>query len=504
MKALAIVFQIMVVYWLLLVQQIGVLAVCMLGTFWGQTGQCAEQKVYRIMAVGDSITEGGGDISCYRYPLWEKLFSAGYLVEFVGSRESQSRIGPLPHEGFSGKNAEYVAKMLEKDFRSHPADIVLIHCGHNHSSSEKPVPGIIKATETIIRSVRNINPHVVVLLAQVIPSGKLPKYGYIPELNIELSKLAARLNTHEQPVIAVNMAKGFDWRTDTIGDHVHPNLKGAEKIAEHWFEALTNVMASPPHSFHPKIVTYKTAGDAHLTLHIFGPVNGSAGKLNPAIIFFFGGGWTLGTPIQFYPECAHFAAEGFVAISADYRIASVNHTTPFESVEDGKSAIRWVRQHASELGVDPSRIVAAGASAGGQVAAATGIVPELDQPGEDSSISSKSDALLLWYAVVDNGPTGCGYERVKDRYREISPLENISSNVPPTLFFLGTKDRYIPVATALEFQKRIRMSGGRCDLKLFEGAGHPLYEYRKGDETLRDETLRDADKFLIGLGFMPD
>jgi len=83
-------------------------------------------------------------------------------------------------------------------------------------------------------------------------------------------------------------------------------------------------------------------------------------------------------------------------------------------------------------------------------------------------------------------------------------LENISSNVPPTLFFLGTKDRYIPVATALEFQKRIRMSGGRCDLKLFEGAGHPLYEYRKGDETLRDETLRDADKFLIGLGFMPD
>ena len=66
----------------------------------------------------------------------------------------------------------------------------------------------------------------------------------------------------------------------------------------------------------------------------------STNSPRPAIVFFFGGGWTTGTPIQFYPECAHFAAKGFVAISADYRIASVNRTTPFESVADGKSAIR--------------------------------------------------------------------------------------------------------------------------------------------------------------------
>ncbi len=54
------------------------------------------------------------------------------------------------------------------------------------------------------------------LVAQVIPSGKLPKYEYIPELNLELGRLAARLNTPQSPVIAVNMADGFDWRTDTI------------------------------------------------------------------------------------------------------------------------------------------------------------------------------------------------------------------------------------------------------------------------------------------------
>lgn len=480
------------------------MAMWLLGMTLIQTGHCAGQKVYRIMPVGDSITEGGGEIACYRYPLWEKLFSAGYLVEFVGSRESQSRIGSLPHEGFSGKNAEFLAGVLGKDFQAHPADIVLVQAGHNHATQESPIPGILVADESMIRTVRRINPRVVVLLAQVIPSGKLPKYEYISALNIELGKLAARLNKPEQPVMAVNLAAGFDWRTDTIQDHVHPNPRGAEKIAEHWFVALTNVMAPPPQSFHPKIVTYKTMSDASLALHIFEPTNGSAEKLHPAIVFFFGGGWTLGTPMQFYPECAHFAAEGFVAISADYRIASVNHTTPFASVADGKSAIRWIRQHAAQLEVDPNRIVAAGASAGGQVAAAAGIVPGLDEPGEDLSISSKPNALLLWYAAVDNGPNGCGYNLIKDRYREISPLANISFKVPPVLFFLGTKDRCIPVKTALEFQKRVQQFGGRCDLKFFEGGGHPLYEYRKGGSPLRTETLRAADDFLADLKFLPD
>ncbi|MEI6195407.1 MAG: hypothetical protein WCS42_13865, partial [Verrucomicrobiota bacterium] len=53
------------------------------------------QRICRIMPVGDSITEGGATFSSYRYPLWERLFAAGYLVEFVGSRTSESRIGPL-------------------------------------------------------------------------------------------------------------------------------------------------------------------------------------------------------------------------------------------------------------------------------------------------------------------------------------------------------------------------------------------------------------------------
>lgn len=203
------------------------------------------QRIFRIMPVGDSITQGGATFSCYRLPLWEMLSTAGYPIEFVGSRTNQSRIGPLPHEGYGGKNAEFLAANVGLHFREHPADIVLLHAGHNHFAEEHPVPKILTATESMIATFRAVNPQVTVLLAQVIPSGKLPKYAYIPALNEALAKLARRLDTPRQRVIAVNMAEGFDWKTDTIADHVHPNARGAEKMAAHWFAALTNVLESP-------------------------------------------------------------------------------------------------------------------------------------------------------------------------------------------------------------------------------------------------------------------
>ena len=275
--------------------------------------QAAEQKIYRILPVGDSITEGGKTFSNYRYPLWEKLHAAGYLVEFVGSRSSESRVGPLVHEGHGGKNAEFLAGAVGEYFRTNTADVVLIHAGHNHTNTEAPVPGILAATEKMIRAARAANPKIIVLVAQVIPSGKLPKYEYIPELNNALAQFALRLDTAESPVKIVNQAEDFDWRTDTIDDHVHPNTRGAEKMAAKWFAALTNVIAAPAQTFHPKIIEYKKTGHAALLPHGFSPTN-SASKPRPAIAFFFGGGWTSETPILFYPECAHFAAKGFVEL----------------------------------------------------------------------------------------------------------------------------------------------------------------------------------------------
>ncbi len=247
-------------------------------------------------------------------------------------------------------------------------------------------------------------------------------------------------------------------------------------------------------------LVYKTIDKTELKLHLFVPEGHKPTDKRPAIVFFFGGGWNIGSPSQFYPHCEYLASRGMVAMSADYRVKSRNNTTPLECVKDGKSAIRWVRQHAAELGVDPTRIAAGGASAGGQVAAATGTTQKLEEEGEDLSISSHSDALVLFNPVYDNGPTGFEHDRVKEYWEEFSPMHNISTKTPPTIVFLGTKDHLIPVKTAEEYKKRMEDKGRRCDLMLYEGQGHAFFNFK--DKEYYTKTVIEMDVFLESLGYL--
>jgi lysophospholipase L1-like esterase len=194
----------------------------------------ARAEPVKILPLGDSITEGGGQL-CYRPALAKLLKDAGHDVAFVGPKEAPAG---LRHGGYGGKNAEQIAELYAGFHATTPADIVLIHAGHNHFAEEKPVPGILRATESMIASARQANPKVTILLAQVITSGKLPKYSYLPGLNQQLAKLATKLHRPEQRVILVDQATGFDWKTDAVADLVHPNAQGAAKMAGQWFEAL--------------------------------------------------------------------------------------------------------------------------------------------------------------------------------------------------------------------------------------------------------------------------
>ena len=248
-----------------------------------------------------------------------------------------------------------------------------------------------------------------------------------------------------------------------------------------------------------EIITYKEINDTELKLHIFKPLNHKVSAPKPAIVFFFGGGWVGGKPTQFYKQSKYLASRGMVAISAEYRIRNKHNTSPKEAVKDGKSAIRWLRTHAEKLGIEPSMIAAGGGSAGGQVAAAAATLKNFDEEGEDISVSSRPNALVLFNPVFDNGPQGYGYDRVKEYWEEFSPMHNLASDTPPTIVFLGSKDKLIPVATAEKYKQRMEENGTRCDLHIFQDQPHGFFNRAK-----YDETLLEADNFLVSLGYLKD
>jgi acetyl esterase/lipase len=193
-----------------------------------------------------------------------------------------------------------------------------------------------------------------------------------------------------------------------------------------------------------------------------------------------------------------------VAISAEYRTKQSHGVIPKNCVFDGKSAIRWVRAHANELGIDPNRVAAGGGSAGGHVASAVAACQSLEEDSADTTVSCIPNALVLFNPVYDNGPEGYGYDRVKEYWEEISPMHNLHKDMPPTIAFFGTEDKLIPVNTTKAFETAMHQVGVRYDNHLYEGQGHGFFNEgrSKGDTDYFVETVREADEFLASLGFL--
>jgi acetyl esterase len=248
---------------------------------------------------------------------------------------------------------------------------------------------------------------------------------------------------------------------------------------------------------------YKTASGDELKLYFFEPGNHQpGGAARPAIVFFFGGGWTSGTPSQFEQHARYLSKRGMVAAVADYRVKSRQGTPPSDCVRDGKSAVRYLRLHAKRLGIDPKRIAAGGGSAGGHVAAATGMIEGFDEESEDRTVSSKPNALVLFNPVYDNGPGEYGHDRVSDYWRTFSPAHNITRDDPPAIVFLGTKDSLIPVGTGERFRDRMKAVGLRSELHLYARQAHGFFNESKGGTEIFLDTLRKMDRFLVGEGFL--
>ena len=269
----------------------------------------------------------------------------------------------------------------------------------------------------------------------------------------------------------------------------------------------------PPVLPKAKTEVYKTAGDVKLNMYIYYPAGHQPSDHRPVAVFFFGGGWNSGSPAQFAPQAEYLASRGMVAMLADYRVASRHGVKAIACVEDAKSAIRWVRQNAARLGVDPGRVVASGGSAGGHLAAATATIAEFDAPGEDRSISSVPNAMALFNPALVMAPVDGKLaldtarakelpERVGADPRRISPYHHVQKGTPPAIVFHGKNDTTVPYRTAELFCERMQAAGNRCELVGYDGQGHGFFNYQRGGKKPYYDTLRRMDQFLASLGYL--
>jgi acetyl esterase len=112
-----------------------------------------------------------------------------------------------------------------------------------------------------------------------------------------------------------------------------------------------------------KRFTYTKTKQADLEMVVHYPPGWKQNDKRPGLVFLFGGGWEGGSIKQFEPQAQYLSSRGMVTARADYRVKSRNGVTPKECVDDARMAMRWFRQNAGKLGVDPDKIVASGGSA---------------------------------------------------------------------------------------------------------------------------------------------
>lgn len=254
---------------------------------------------------------------------------------------------------------------------------------------------------------------------------------------------------------------------------------------------------------------YKTRGLTKLELTVFQPSPKNLDEKLPAIVFFHGGGLRERHTWQFRPQSKYLVDRGMVAVVATYRVKRHGRTI-FESIADAKSAIRWVREHADELGIDENLVAAGGGSAGGYLAACCALVKDYDELDEDLSISSIPNALVLFnprlvLPVIGDPPLNKKEIRYLNgrNVEEISPVHNVFHGAPPTIIFQGTADKNVSIQEAQQFFEEMNNYGNPCEVVLYEGREHGFFLKYNGEEDFTS-TMETTVKFLSKLAYISE
>ncbi|MBX7122693.1 MAG: alpha/beta hydrolase [Opitutaceae bacterium] len=284
-----------------------------------------------------------------------------------------------------------------------------------------------------------------------------------------------------------------------VGAEAPNGRAGRPKFAEPPPEADTSrVTTKRPFD---RVMVFKETPQGKLSAHLYLPPGWAATDRRPAIVFWVGGGFRSGGVGQFNARAEYFANRGLVTVCAEYRGRNSHGILLDSCAEDARSAMRWVKGHASELGVDPKKVIAGGGSAGGCLALLVARAEGPDAPDDDLSIPTRPCAMLLFNPAVGDGVMdtvgwgGPAQEAVND---QISVLDTPRKDEPPAIFFFGTEDRFLRVSA--KFNHLVHEQGGVSELWVAEKMGHGFFN----NQPWHDETTRLADDFLVRLGYLSD
>jgi acetyl esterase/lipase len=221
-----------------------------------------------------------------------------------------------------------------------------------------------------------------------------------------------------------------------------------------------------------KDVVFGKGGDLDLKLDIYRPPAGVAPK-RMATIHFHGGGFAGGNKESLSERVRPFAALGYVAIAAQYRLSGQAGFPAL--VHDAKAAIRWVRANAKALGIEPQRIASVGYSAGGYHAlftAGTANRPEFEGSGGNAGVSSQVAACVAYYpaSAVPASMLPAGADAAATRGAAATTY--VAAGFPPTIVFHGTKDTTIPIENSQRLVQQLRGAGVPTEFHEFEGVPH--------------------------------
>ena len=254
---------------------------------------------------------------------------------------------------------------------------------------------------------------------------------------------------------------------------------------------------------------FKKVGDVELRLHVAKPKDWKATDKRACLVTFFGGGWTSGTPARSITYAKWAAKNGLVGVAPDYRTRNRFNTQPEDCVADGRAAVRWIQDHAAELGIDPAKIVVQGSSAGGHVAAWAAIPdPVTPETASDPVPNPAPMGLILLWPVTDTGASGYGgpkrFGNDEARANNLSVTGRMPAKMPPTLVFHGTADKTVKFENSQAFTGKMKANGNSCELVAFPDAPHSPNSIQEGEKgkIVKTKIEEESLKFLGKMGLV--